>query len=96
MKITHILATAGLALASLGVTTAASAKDHHNDRGYQDVRYDRHARDDHRDWHGRDRDGRYGRYDRHDNGRHYGWRNGRGHNRCHTEWRHHRQIRVCR
>jgi hypothetical protein len=40
-----------------------------------------------------DRDHRYGR---HDNGRHNGWGNGRGHRRCWTEYRHHRQVRVCR
>ena len=84
MKILRMFATAGLVVASLGATTAASARDHHNGRGYENARYDRGD-------HGRDRFGR------HDNGRHNGWRNGRGHhNRCHTEWRHHRQIRVCR
>lgn len=34
------------------------------------------------------------RYERgHDRGRHYG--RDRHRNRCHIEWRHHRQVRVC-
>lgn len=33
------------------------------------------------------------RYDRHDNGRHNGWNK---HRRCHTEWRHHRRVQICR
>lgn len=33
------------------------------------------------------------RYGRHDNGNHRGWNK---HRRCHTEWRHHRRVQVCR
>jgi len=41
---------------------------------------------------------------RNDRGHHYGWDNGRHgrkhwkrhHQRCWTEWRHHRRVRVCR
>ena len=83
MKITRMLAAAGLVVASLGVATVADAKDHgrgheyREDRGHDDRGYDR-------------------RHDRHDNGNHYGWRNGRGHHRCYTEWRHHHRVRVCR
>jgi hypothetical protein len=79
MKLFRMFATAGLVVASLGVSTAASARDHHGDRDWG--RHERHDRG----WHGRD-------WRHHDNGHHYGW----GHNRCHTEWRHHRAVRVCR
>lgn len=80
MKLTHLIA-AGLMVTGLTVSTAASAQNYRGDR------YDQrdHRRDDRRD----DR-----RYDRgHDRGRYYG--RDRHRNRCHTEWRHHRQIRVC-
>jgi Ni/Co efflux regulator RcnB len=87
-----MFATAGQVIASLGVSTAASARDHQGDRG----RHHQVSRDDHRNWGHDRRDYRGDRFARHDNGRHNGWRNGRGHNRCHTEWRHHRAIRVCR
>ena len=99
MKITHLIA-AGLMVAGLGVTTtAASAQDYRDYRGY-DQRYDRgddrryDQRDD-RDYNRRDDRG----YD-HDRGRHYGWDRGR-HNgwnnrqRCHAEWRYHRRVTVC-
>ena len=85
MKITQMLAVAGLVVASLGASTAADAKDHGRGHEYQNHRG------------GDDRGRGYDRRDdRHDNGNHYGWRNGRGHQRCYTQWRHHRQVRVCR
>ena len=62
------------------VTIAASAQA----QDYRDgQRYD-HARDDRGDH----------RYDRRDDRRHYGW--DRHNRRCWTEWRHHRQVRICR
>lgn len=85
MKIARMLAAAGLVVASLGVAGVAHAKDHGRGQEHRDNR----GRDAHR--------GGYDRGDRrHDNGNHYGWRNGRGHHRCHTEWRHHHQVRICR
>lgn len=80
MKIRNILATAGLAIAALGVSTAASAQTHNgNDRHY-DHRQERHE---------------VRRVDRHyDNGRHYGW--DRHHRHCRVEWRHHHRVKICR
>ena len=105
MKILRMFATAGLVIASLGATTAASATDHDGNRHYQSDRGDRGDRDyrgdrgdhrgDRRDWNN-NRSWRSSHYNRHDNGHHYGWRNNRGYGRCHIEWRHHRQIRICR
>lgn len=94
MKITRMLAAAGLIVASLGVSTVAEAKEHRdgrNDRNEQ--RYDRDGRGDrdHRGY-GNDRGNRGDRY-RHDNGRHRG--NAYGHRRCRTEYRHHRRVTVC-
>jgi len=72
MKLSTIIAAAGLALAAAGAGTAADAQ-----------RYDHHDRGSH--YRGHDR-GRHG---------HYAGRGFRG-PRCHTEWRHHRRVRVCR
>jgi len=88
MKIRNILATAGLAIAVLGVSTSASAQnynggDRHYDRSY-DHRSDR--RDDRRDDRRGDR--------RYDHGRHYGW--DRHHRNCRVEWRHHHRVNICR
>lgn len=86
MKIMQMLAVAGLFGASVvASTTAAEAKDHGRNYSYEvDRGRGNHERN-------------YERYDgRHDNGNHYGWRNGRGHQRCYTQWRHHRAVRVCR
>lgn len=80
MKLVRMLAAAGLVVSTLGVSTVADAKDHGR-------RYEQRN----------DRGRGYDRSDRrHDNGNHYGWRNGRGHQRCYTQWHHHRQVRVCR
>ena len=69
MKLSHIMAAAGIALASLGAASGANAQPYQNGR---------------HDWH-------------HDNGRHWGDDRGRGwHHRCHTEWRHHHRVRICR
>ena len=71
-----------LAAAGLLLSTATVATS----AQAQDYRGDRSQYD--RDHRGGDRhDDR--RYDR----RHNGWNN---HRRCHTEWRHHRQVRICR
>lgn len=79
MKITHILAAAGLAITALGAAAPASAQNWRDHRGDDRGRYDRHD----------------------DRGRHNGWDRGRGHGwnhgpRCHTEWRHHHRVRICR
>lgn len=82
MKITRMLAAAGLVVASLGVSTVANAQhyDRHDDRSY--------ARDDRGRGHDRGHDGY-----RHDNGHHYGqYRHDR---RCRTEYRHHRRVTTC-
>jgi hypothetical protein len=89
MKARKILATAALMLASLGVSSAASAQGYGNghNRGYEGR--------DHRGYDDRRHDGGRRYYD-HRNDRRWhrqGWRNER---RCWTEWRHHRQVRVCR
>ena len=96
MKIRTMLLTAGLAIASLGVSAGASAQtynggDRHQD-GYRNDG-DRHdqgyrnndRRDDRRDDHRRDWRG--------DRGRHNGWNR---HQRCWTEWHHHHKVRGCR
>lgn len=94
MKMASIFAAATLAIAGLGVTaTSAQAQGPRHDMRYDHGR-DHHDGYDRSDRH--DRSDRYDRYRRHDNGNHYGWRNGRGHQRCTTQWRHHRRVRVCR
>ncbi|MEO5866547.1 MAG: hypothetical protein ABIS14_14680 [Sphingomonas sp.] len=89
MKILNAIAAAGLLLSSATVATAAQAQNYDRDHS----QYDR----DHRG----DRDDNRGNWDRHDNDRHAGWDHGRhngwnNHRRCWTEWRHHRQVRICR
>ena len=95
MKIRTMLLTAGLAIASLGVSAGASAQtynggDRHqdgyrndgdrHDQGYRNNDRRDERRDDHRrDWRG--------------HGRHNGWNR---HQHCWTEWRHHHNVRVCR
>lgn len=105
MKIARMLAAASLVVASLGVTTAASAqsynggadraqsRDHRGDGDRRDVRGDRNDRHDRTDRRDDRRDDR-GRHYGSDRGRHYGW--DRNHRRCHVEWRHHRKVRICR
>lgn len=90
MKKLGIFATAALMLASVGVSTSASAQRYGNDRQYE-RRDDRGRGYDHRRYDG-DRRFYNHRGDRRWQ-RNHGWRNDR---RCWTEWRHHRQIRVCR
>jgi hypothetical protein len=85
MKISHMLAAAGLAIAALGASTGANAQNYYGgDRshdGYRDHdsrRYDRHDRYDHdRRWYGR---------------HHRSYR----HERCYTEWHHHHRVEICR
>ena len=90
MKAGKFLTAAALTLASLGVGSAASARDHgydrHDDRGRYSQRHD---------------DRRYRDYRRYDDRRYYGhrqdrWNNGWHGRNCWIEWRHHRQVRVCR
>lgn len=88
MKLTHLLA-AGLAIATLGLGTAAPAEAQRHDRGYSqqhrdgprgDRHYRGHDRRDDRGYRGRGSDRR-------------NWNNGR---RCRTEWRNHRRVQICR
>jgi hypothetical protein len=91
MKITRIIAAAGLMVAALGAGTSAEAQRHNGDR--DNGRYEQR--------HNGDRD--HGRYEQRDNrGHHYG-RNDRRrhqarkhHQRCRTVWRDHRRVQVCR
>lgn len=105
MKIAHIIAT-GLMAAGIGMSGAASAQmnngsypprgDQRMDHRGDDARDDR-GRGDHHDMRDRRDDRRsYGRDDRRGYGRddRRGW--GHGRDRCRTEWRHHRQVRICR
>lgn len=90
MKMRTMLLTAGLAIASLGVSAGASAQnynggDRHDNRDRDRDHRDRDHRNDRRDDHRRDW--------RDDRGRHYGWNR---HQRCWTEWHHHHRVRVCR
>lgn len=71
MKLTHLIA-AGLMVAGLGVSTAASAQDYRGDGPRYDHRYD--DRGDRRDW--RDRGHYYGG-DRHRPRCHTEWRHHR-------------------
>ncbi|WP_159873061.1 hypothetical protein [Novosphingobium sp. 9U] len=93
MKIKLMIA-AGL-LAVMGTTATAQAQDHRRDRDRYEHRdeyrgdrggrrYDNDNRRDHRDWNRGGRRYEQSRWDR------------RHRTRCHTEWRHHRRIRVCR
>lgn len=69
MKLSHIMAAAGIALASLGAATSADAQPYQNGRhGW----HNDHGRRDGRRW------------------------NGNRRARCHTEWRHHQRVRICR
>lgn len=83
MKIAKFFVAAGLAVAALGVSGGAEARDwNHNGRP---DRFDRHDR-----WHNGPRwNGNRGWY-----GHDRRWNNHRV--RCWTEWRHHHRVRVCR
>ncbi|KTR85243.1 hypothetical protein NS277_01400 [Novosphingobium barchaimii] len=104
MKIKTIVA-AGL-LAILGTSATAEAHDWRRDRDHHGRHDRRDWRGDHRDWRGSHRDWRGDRRDWRGNrdywrgDRRWGYNDGRRWdrrgNRCWTEWRHHRQIRVCR
>ncbi|WCM26125.1 hypothetical protein NDN01_19240 [Sphingomonas sp. QA11] len=89
MKISIMLAAAGLAVASMGVSTAAVAQNRNHDRdGYRDGHRDRGGYRDRRHY---DR-GRHNGYDRRHYGRrHYGWNR-----HCRTIWRYGHRVRVCR
>lgn len=99
MKILNAIAAAGLLLSTGTIATAAQAQNYNGDHS----QYDRDHRGDDRGQYDRDHRGGDDRrnWDRHDNGHHYGWDRGRhngwnNHRRCWTEWRHHRQVRICR
>ena len=96
MKISIMLAAAGLAVASMGVSASASAqswgngrdgyRSGHNDRDrYRDR--DRRHYDNGRHYDRGRHDDRGGRYDR----RSYGWNR-----HCRTIWRYGHRVRVCR
>jgi hypothetical protein len=103
MKISHIFAATGLAVASLTIGTSADAQrwDGHrggggwHDRGYRGD----YGRGWDRGWHGRDyrgyRGGWHGPRYRY---RHHRWRGGYGWYgpRCWTEWRYGYRVRICR
>ena len=102
MKISHIFAATGLAVASLTISTSADAqrwdgqRGGWNDRGYRgdhgrgwDRGWERRGYRGYRgDWHGP----RYRPY------RHHRWRGGYGWYgpRCWTEWRYGYRVRICR
>lgn len=96
MKAGKFFAAAALLLASMGMSSAASARDYGHDyrdgRGQFSQRYDGNRYRDHR---------RYD-YRRYDNRRYYGrrqdrrWNNWRNDRRCWTEWRRNHRVRVCR
>jgi hypothetical protein len=85
MKLTHMFAAVGIAVAALGASAPAQARDN-----WHDSRYDQR----------RDHDGRWDnerRWHRDDRGRNRGWYgNGRHQRHCWMEWRHHHRVRVCR
>lgn len=91
MKAGKLITAAALMLASVGISSAASARDYgHGDRdgrGYYSQRYDGRGYRDHRRYDDRRYYGH--RYDRR-------WNNWRSERRCWTEWRRHHQVRVCR
>ncbi|ATE67550.1 hypothetical protein [Rhizorhabdus dicambivorans] len=82
MKIKTMFAAIGLAVATLGVSGTAEARDRWDDR--DDRRWD-HDRRWHRDRHW-------------DRGRHWDRRRHWGRHRVHcwTEWHRHQRVRVCR
>ncbi|KQX17742.1 hypothetical protein ASD39_22570 [Sphingomonas sp. Root50] len=84
-----IFAAVGLAVATIGMSGAAQARDRWDDHRWSqhDRRWDngRHWGND-RHWKHDRRLHRESRWNRH-NGRHA---------RCWTEWRHHHRVRICR
>lgn len=89
MKIKAIFAAVGLAVAAMGVTGTAEARDRWDDRRGDDRRWDDRRWDGHDRW---DR-GRHWRADRNWNrGRHWGHHRVR----CWKEWRWGHRVRVCR
>lgn len=91
MKAGRFITAAALMLASVGIGSAASARDYgygdRDGRGSYSQRYDGRGYRDHR----RYDDRRY--YSYRGDRRWNGWRNDR---RCWTEWRRHHKVRVCR
>lgn len=90
MKISHMFAAVGLAVAALGAGTAANAQNYYSDRGHSDYRDHDSRRYDRYDHHVR--------YDRYDHDRRSFGRHHRSYRyeRCHTEWHHHHRVEVCR
>ena len=99
MKISHIFAATGLAVASLTISTSADAqrwdgyRGGWHDRGYHDG-YDRGW---HRDYRGYRHYRGYWHRPRYRPRRYYRWRgNGWYGPRCWTEWRYDYRVRICR
>ena len=100
MNFKAMFAAAGLAVAAMGMTGTAEARDRWDDHrgGHHDRwdRYDRHDR-----WDRHDRHDRWNRLDRRswrdrrrwERSRHASWRH---RDRCWTEWRWGETVRVCR
>jgi len=110
MKITHILA-ASLIIAGVGMSGAASAQMNngsYSPRGQQQIdQRSGDTRNGRGEVRGHDDHGRNGGYENRGDMRDHGYnrrsyarddRRGWGHGRdhCRTEWRHHRQVRICR
>ena len=89
MKLLHILAAAGLAVTSLAAAIPAEAQHLRDQPGWNDNRGGDHGR-------GWDRGHRGDRGHGWDRGRGHGWGRGGYGRRCHTEWRHHHRVRICR
>jgi hypothetical protein len=90
MRIMHLVAAAGLAVATLTAATPADAQRSRD--GYRGDRYEqRYDRDDRGYRHG---DRRWNRDRRWRNGRHYGSYR-RYHRDCRRFWRHGRRVTVC-
>lgn len=79
MTISKIIAGASLMAAAIGFSGAANAQRHDDNRDHG--RYEQRGdRNDERHYGNNDRGHHYGR-DRHQ--------------RCRTEWRHHRRVQIC-
>jgi len=102
MKILHIFAATGLAVASLTVSTSADAQrwDGYRGGGWHDGYRGDYGRGWDRGWHRgwRDRDYRGWYGPRYRPYRYYGWRGDDGWYgpRCWTEWRYGYRVRICR
>ena len=99
MKISHIFAATGLAVAALTISTSAGARRWDGDRGgWHDRGYhDGYDHGWHRDYRGYRHYRGYWHRPRYRPRRYYRWRgNGWYGPRCWTEWRYDYRVRVCR